>query len=157
MVDLLADPVKVPQDEGEGEGVHHSGVQPLPVDPDVDPQVGALAKDGLPLEAEELYAGVNGGGGVLLLLGLEDRELPGGQDLPARHQQQLPNVRQLRQHLAQPPLEQAPLPLGGRLHPQVLRDMEVMPPPFHIAHCWTAQHPVGEDDILSCPPFLTPP
>ena len=26
--------------------------------------------------------------------------------------------------------------------------MEVRPPPFHIAH-WTAQHSVGEDDILS--------
>ena len=100
MVDLLADPVKVPQDEGEGEGVHHSGVQPLPVDPDVDPQGEALAEDGVPLEAKELYAGVNGGGGVLLLLGLEDRELPGGQDIPARHQQQVPHVRQLRQHLA---------------------------------------------------------
>ena len=24
---------------------------------------------------------------------------------------------------------------------------EVRPPPFHIAH-WTAQHPVGEDDIM---------
>ena len=27
---------------------------------------------------------------------------------------------------------------------------EVRPPPFHIAH-WTAQHPVGKDDILAWP------
>ena len=44
--------------KGKGEGVHYSGVQPLPVGPDVDPQVGALAKDGLPLDAKELYYGV---------------------------------------------------------------------------------------------------
>ena len=102
VVDLLADGVEVPEDEGEGEGVHHAGVQPLPVDPHVHPQVEALAEDGLPLEAEELDAGVDGGGGVLLLLllGLEDGELPGGQHLPPGQHQQVPHVRQLRQHLA---------------------------------------------------------
>ena len=51
-------PLQVPQHQGQGEGVNGASSQALAVYSDVDPKVETLPKDCLPLQPQELDAGV---------------------------------------------------------------------------------------------------